>query len=101
MIIKTRVFDLWEESSGNLRDLACAMGISVSQVYRVRQGKRNINQKFIAGAMRAFPGRKLDELFYLGELPDSNGGTPKADFLQPQPYAAYPGFPDGQYRLRR
>jgi len=41
------------------------MGISVSQIYRVRQGKRQINQKFIVGAIKAFPDCKLDELFYL------------------------------------
>jgi hypothetical protein len=41
------------------------MGISVSQIYRVRDGKRKINQKFIIGAISAFPESKLDELFYL------------------------------------
>jgi len=46
------------------------MGISVSQIYRVRQGKRHINQKFIVGAIKAFPEHKLDDLFYLvPELP--------------------------------
>jgi len=46
------------------------MGISISQVYRVREGKRNINQKFLIGAINAFPGHKLDDLFYLApELP--------------------------------
>jgi hypothetical protein len=37
----------------------------VSQVYRVREGKRGINQKFIIGAKRAFPDYGLDDLFYL------------------------------------
>jgi len=41
------------------------MGISVSQVYRVREGKRRINQKFIVGALKAFPNSKLDDLFYV------------------------------------
>lgn len=45
------------------------MGISVSQVYRVKEGKRNINQKFIIGALKAFPGYKLDGLFYLAPEP--------------------------------
>jgi hypothetical protein len=40
------------------------MEISVSQVYRVLEGKRNINRKFIIGAMKAFPGYKFDDLFY-------------------------------------
>ena len=41
------------------------MDISVSQIYRVREGKRGINQKFIVGAIKAFPNYKLDDLFYL------------------------------------
>lgn len=41
------------------------MGLSVSQVYRVREGSRGINEKFIIGAKRAFPDYRLDELFYL------------------------------------
>ena len=65
MIIKTRVFDLVDDKFGNLSDLAQTMGISVSQVYRVKTGKRNINQKFITGAVQAFPQYRLDQLFYL------------------------------------
>lgn len=53
----------------NLSELAKAMGISVSQVYRVREGKRNINQKFIVGAIRAFPEYKFDDLFYFAPEP--------------------------------
>jgi len=49
------------------------MELSVSQVYRVREGKRSINQKFIVGAKRAFPHHRLDELFYLDfEASDDN-----------------------------
>jgi 16S rRNA U516 pseudouridylate synthase RsuA-like enzyme len=48
----------------NLSDMAVAMGLSVSQVYRVREGKRGINEKFIIGAKKAFPNSRLDELFY-------------------------------------
>ncbi len=48
----------------NLSALAVAMGLSVSQVYRVREGKRGINEKFIVGAKKAFPNSRLDELFY-------------------------------------
>jgi len=44
------------------------MGISVSQIYRVRRGKRHINEKFIIGAINAFPNHRLDELFYLGSV---------------------------------
>ena len=72
MIVKTRIFKLGNSNYRNLSDLAHAMGISVSQIYRIRQGKRNINQKFIVGAIRAFPRYKLDELFYLVPEPDSS-----------------------------
>ncbi len=65
MIIKTRIFELCDGNYKNLSELAKAMGISVSQVYRVREGTRNINQKFLIGAIKAFPGYKLDDLFYL------------------------------------
>ncbi len=51
----------------NLSELARIMGLSVSQVYRVREGKRSINQKFIIGAKQAFPNYRLDDLFYLEE----------------------------------
>jgi len=70
MIVRTRVFELCNGHYRNLSELAQTMGISVSQVYRVREGKRRINQKFIVGAIQAFPNSKLDELFYLApELP--------------------------------
>ena len=64
MIIKTRVFDRCQGRYRNLSELARVMGISVSQVYRVREGKRQINQAFIIGAIKAFPEYKMDELFY-------------------------------------
>ena len=64
MIIKTKVFELSQGKYENLSELAQAMEISVSQIYRVREGKSNISQKFIIGAMRAFPGYKLHDLFY-------------------------------------
>jgi len=56
----------------NLSELARAMGISVSQVYRVKEGKRNINQKFVIGALKAFPEYRLGDLFYLA--PESFSG---------------------------
>jgi hypothetical protein len=64
MIIKTRVFELANGKYHNLTDLARAMDLSVSQVYRVREGKRGINEKFLIGAKKAFPDYRLDELFY-------------------------------------
>ena len=65
MILQTRVFQLSNGTNKNLTELARAMNMSVSQVYRVRNGERRINEKFIIGAMRAFPGYRLEELFYL------------------------------------
>jgi hypothetical protein len=64
MMIKTRVFEMANGRYQNLSALAMAMGLSVSQIYRVREGKRGINEKFIVGAKKAFPDRRLDDLFY-------------------------------------
>ncbi|HUV45973.1 MAG TPA: hypothetical protein VMW45_02785, partial [Dehalococcoidia bacterium] len=51
----------------NLVELAQTMGISQDLIYRVRKSKRSINQKFILGAIKAFPRYKLDDLFYVSE----------------------------------
>ncbi len=76
MIVKTRIFDSCNGNYKNLSELAQAMGISVSQIYRVREGKRRINQKFIVGAIKAFPNHRLDDLFYLApESPSINNHT--------------------------
>ncbi len=72
MRVETRIFEFHESEYKNLSELARAMGISVSQVYRVREGKRNINQKFIVGAIRAFPECKFDDLFYFAFEPSAN-----------------------------
>jgi hypothetical protein len=63
-IIKTRVFEFANGKYQNLSALARAMELSISQVYRVRVGKRGINEKFIIGAKKAFPEYRIDELFY-------------------------------------
>jgi hypothetical protein len=55
MIIRTKVFDIADERYDNLTELAMAIGISVSQVYRVREEKWGINEKFIIGAKMALP----------------------------------------------
>ena len=69
MLVQTKIFELCDSKYNNLSELAEAMGISVSQVYRVREGKRNINQKFIVGAIKAFPKYKFDDLFYFTPEP--------------------------------
>ena len=63
--IETNIFELFNGRYRSLSELSKVMRISVSQVYRVKQGKRHINEKFIIGAIKAFPQHKLDELFYL------------------------------------
>ena len=65
--LRTRVFELYDPKYANVYELAQAMGISEAQAYRVRRGDRGINEQFITGAMRAFPGYKLDDLFYVVE----------------------------------
>ena len=74
MLIRTKIFELCDDTYRNLSELAKAMGISASQIYRVREGKRRINEKFIIGAIRAFPESKLEELFYLA--PESTEEQP-------------------------
>jgi hypothetical protein len=43
------------------------MEISQDLIYSVRRGDRNINGRFIIGAMKAFPGYELADLFYVSE----------------------------------
>ena len=72
MILKTKVFEFYCAKYKNLSELAAVRGMSVSQIYRVREGKRNINQKFIIGVMKAFPEYKFDDLFYF--VPENHHG---------------------------
>jgi len=67
MKLKTRVFKLCNGKYRNLVELAQTMGISTDLIYRVRKGERGIHGRFIIGATRAFPGYKLDDLFYVSE----------------------------------
>jgi len=79
MKLKTRVFALSNGKYEKLSDLAQAMGISLAQIYRVSDGKRDIGEKFIIGAVKAFPGYKLDDLFYVvpdvSEMTDSRSDS--------------------------
>ena len=45
------------------------MGMSAGQIYRVRDGVRGINQKFIIGVTKAFPEYSLGDLFYVEGQP--------------------------------
>ncbi len=110
MIVKTKIFEICFRSYDSLSELACAMGISVSQVYRVRRGERGINQKFIVGAMKAFPSCRFDDLFYF--VPDGYeriapgalakpSPLPQSRLAPAQPSAAYQGSPAGRYTVYR
>ncbi len=79
MGIRTTVFELSRGKYHSLSELAQAMGISVSQVYRVRKGQRGISQKFIIGAARAFPDKTLGDLFYLVRDDSSGDRAGKKD----------------------
>jgi len=63
MKLETKAFELCNGKYANLTELARAMGMSVSQIYQVRQGRRPIKHAFIIWAVRAFPEHKLDDLF--------------------------------------
>ncbi|MBA7471840.1 hypothetical protein ES707_07152 [subsurface metagenome] len=67
MKLKTRVFELCNGRYRNLVELAQTMEISKDLIYSVRRGERGIHGRFIIGAMKAFPGYKLDDLFYVSE----------------------------------
>ncbi len=62
--LKTKVFELSNGRYRNLSELAQAIGMSASHIYRVRRGERRINEKFIAGAIQAFPEYGFNDLFY-------------------------------------
>ena len=68
MKLKTRVFELSNGRYRNLIELAQTMEIFLDLIYRVRKGERGINQRFIIGATKAFPGYNLDDLFYVSEV---------------------------------
>lgn len=71
MKLNTRLFELYKGKYRDFLELARAIGISRSQIYRVKKGERGINQKFIIGATKAFPGYNLDDLFYVSQPPQN------------------------------
>lgn len=84
MIIKLNVkaFDNAAKSRGWTDvELAKEMGISTTQLWRVRLPEEDPRHNdpgkdFIAGALRAFPEKKFDELFFLARpLRDRNTKT--------------------------
>ena len=67
MKLNTMVFELCNGEYQNLAELVQTMGISRGLIYRVRKGERGIHERFITGAIKAFPGYKLDDLFYVSK----------------------------------
>ena len=65
VVMKLKTSELSNGRYTNLSELALAMGLSIRQVYGVRQGKRANNERFIIGAIKAFPRYKLEDLFYV------------------------------------
>lgn len=51
------------------------MGVSRTLLYRMRQGRHNITQNFVLGAAKAFPGCRLEDLFYLTTNRQAEGIT--------------------------
>ena len=64
MVLRTQIFELCNGKYANLDELAQAMGISVSQIYAVQEGKCSIDEKFVIGALKAFPEYGIGHLFY-------------------------------------
>ncbi len=93
MIIKTRIFELCNGSYRNLSELAQTMEISVSQIYRVRESKRSINQKFIVGAIKAFPKHKFEDLFYLAPEPQTVTGYYRQGSIEEQVLEKFTSVP--------
>ena len=72
MKLKTRVFEFYNGKYANVNELAQVLGLSVSEIYRVRQGRRPVSIRFIIGALKAFPGYKFDDLFYIDSAGNKN-----------------------------
>jgi len=78
MKLKTRIFELYKGKYRGLPELARAMEISYDTVYRVKRGERGIHERFIIGALKAFPEYKLDYLFYVEGRPvNSSNNLPE------------------------
>lgn len=63
MEIKTKLFQIYPQC--NMAQLATLTRLSLSQVYRVKQGKRKVSASFIAEILTTFPNYKFEDLFYL------------------------------------
>jgi excisionase family DNA binding protein len=68
--LKAKVFELCNGKYVSLSKLAQAMGMNPQHIYLVRRGRRRVGEKFILGAIKAFPGYTLNDLFYV--IPDGD-----------------------------
>jgi len=69
--LRTRLFEL--NRFYNMGELADILDVSVSYLYRIKEGNRKIGQIFIIAALTAFPKRKFEDLFYIEEVRDNVG----------------------------
>ena len=53
------------EEGDDIKRLARFFGLSLPQLYRIRRGDRKIGERFIVGALTAFPKYKFEDLFYI------------------------------------
>jgi len=63
--LKTKIFDL--EEGRDMKKLAILTGLSLSEIYRIKEGKRGVHDRFIVGVLTAFPEKKFEDLFYIEE----------------------------------
>ena len=63
MLIGTLLFI--KEPDYSMAKLAGMIGVSLSQVCRIRNGQRKVSNSFIAGVLTAFPQYKFEELFFI------------------------------------
>lgn len=61
--LRTRLFDM--EEGNDMKRLARLVGLSLSQIYRIKQGERGIGERFIVGTLTAFPQYNFEDLFYI------------------------------------
>jgi len=68
MKLETSVFELYCGKYMNLSEVARAMGISVPQIYRVRQGRSPSTENPLQGQQEPFPDVSSTTFFYI--VPD-------------------------------
>ncbi len=67
MEVETIIFTIYHKDYESLAELSLAMEVPLSHINQVMEGSDKIGHAFITGAHKAFPDRKLGDLFYLKE----------------------------------